>query len=265
MLRESLATIISRTCSGSSVAKADPTNHGSQARVDAAAMRSLVLITHGRICRVPWHSASRVRRAGRYSVAPEHAQRPVSNRSGAEPLGRYHAEAHRRRYAGTMVWVGARYPNECGAGAVGIARSGWSLFAGRGWSRGLAHFLEWILFRTWSSAMEMCCFTSTVSTRSFETATLDAARLADGLRFGGQTVLFSWPSRNKLFDYIADRESAMWSRDALETTLDSLVARITVITSNDDRALAVVTGLSGRSARGARTKSKAPSLRSQGD
>jgi esterase/lipase superfamily enzyme len=61
--------------------------------------------------------------------------------------------------------------------------------------------------------------------QSFETATLDAARLADGLRFGGQTVLFSWPSHNKLFDYIADRESATWSRDALETTLDSLVTR----------------------------------------
>ena len=61
--------------------------------------------------------------------------------------------------------------------------------------------------------------------QSFETATLDAARLADALRFSGQTVLFSWPSRNKLFDYIADRESATWSRDALETTLDSLVTR----------------------------------------
>ena len=33
---------------------------------------------------------------------------------------------------GAMVWVGARYPNERGAGAVGIAGSGWSLFAGRG-------------------------------------------------------------------------------------------------------------------------------------
>ncbi|MEA2981309.1 MAG: hypothetical protein QOF09_3132 [Alphaproteobacteria bacterium] len=61
--------------------------------------------------------------------------------------------------------------------------------------------------------------------QSFETATLDAARLADGLRFSGDTVLFSWPSRNKLFDYMADRESATWSRDALEATLDSLVTR----------------------------------------
>ena len=146
--------------------------------------------------------------------------------------------------------------------------------------------------------------------QSFETAALDAARLADGLRFSGETVLFSWPSHNKLFDYIADRESATWSRDALETTLESLITRpgpgrvnivahsmgamlaveglrqvyakhgpqladrmgavilaapdldidvfsssiarmrpladrITVITSNDDRALAVVTSLSG--------------------
>jgi esterase/lipase superfamily enzyme len=157
--------------------------------------------------------------------------------------------------------------------------------------------------------------------QTFETATLDAARLADGLRFGGETVLFSWPSRNKLFDYIADRESATWSRDALETTLDSLVARpglgrvnivahsmgamlaieglrqayakhgerlldrigaiilaapdldmdvfsasiarmrplatrITVITSNDDRALAVVTSLSGGARVGRAQKAK---------
>ena len=157
--------------------------------------------------------------------------------------------------------------------------------------------------------------------QSFETAALDAARLADGLRFGGQTILFSWPSRNKLFDYIADRESATWSRDALEATLDSLVARpglwtrqyccsqhgrdvgnrrsaaglcqawerlidrigaiilaapdldmdvfsasvarmrplaarITVITSNDDRALAVVTSLSGGARVGRAQKAK---------
>ena len=162
--------------------------------------------------------------------------------------------------------------------------------------------------------------------QSFETATLDAARLADALRFSGRTVLFSWPSRNKLFDYIADRESATWSRDALETTLDSLVtrpgvgrvnivahsmgamlaieglrqiyakygerlsdkigaiilaapdldidvfsssiarmrplaSRISVITSNDDRALAVVTNLSGGARVGRVQKAK---LQAQG-
>jgi esterase/lipase superfamily enzyme len=162
--------------------------------------------------------------------------------------------------------------------------------------------------------------------QSFETATLDAARLAEGLRFDGQTVLFSWPSHNKLFDYMADRESATWSRDALETTLESLVmrpgpgrinivahsmgamlvieslrqayakhgerladrigaiilaapdldidvfssslakmrslaARITVLTSNDDRALAVVTSLSGGPRVGGMQKTK---LQAQG-
>jgi esterase/lipase superfamily enzyme len=60
--------------------------------------------------------------------------------------------------------------------------------------------------------------------QTFTTAVLDAARLSDGLNFHGATVLFSWPSRNKLLDYITDRESALWSRDALETTLDSLIA-----------------------------------------
>ncbi len=58
---------------------------------------------------------------------------------------------------------------------------------------------------------------------SFADATLDAARLSDALHFRGNTVVFSWPSRNSVLDYMADRESAMWSRDALEDALDDLL------------------------------------------
>ena len=60
--------------------------------------------------------------------------------------------------------------------------------------------------------------------QTFETSALDAARLADGIRFHGTTMLFSWPSRAHLFDYGYDRDSAMWSRDALQTVLDGLIA-----------------------------------------
>lgn len=59
---------------------------------------------------------------------------------------------------------------------------------------------------------------------TFESTALDAARLSDALRFRGDTVLFSWPSRDSLFDYLVDRESAMWSRDALEDTLNTMAA-----------------------------------------
>lgn len=59
--------------------------------------------------------------------------------------------------------------------------------------------------------------------QSFETAALDAARLSDGLAFRGETMLFSWPSKNSLMSYMYDRESAMWSRDALEAMLDELI------------------------------------------
>ena len=55
--------------------------------------------------------------------------------------------------------------------------------------------------------------------QTFETAALDAARLSEGIRFRGDTMLFSWPSKASLFDYGYDRESAMWSRDALERVL----------------------------------------------
>lgn len=60
--------------------------------------------------------------------------------------------------------------------------------------------------------------------QTFERAALDAARLSDGVRFRGETMLFSWPSRARLSDYIYDRESAFYSRDAFESMLDHLIA-----------------------------------------
>jgi len=60
--------------------------------------------------------------------------------------------------------------------------------------------------------------------QTFEMAALDAARLSDGVRFRGETMMFSWPSKAKLLDYGYDRESAMWSRDALERVLDDVMA-----------------------------------------
>jgi esterase/lipase superfamily enzyme len=59
---------------------------------------------------------------------------------------------------------------------------------------------------------------------TFESAALDAARLSDALKFRGNTVLFSWPSRNSVLGYMSDRESAAFSRDALDDTLDDLLS-----------------------------------------
>lgn len=60
--------------------------------------------------------------------------------------------------------------------------------------------------------------------QTFETAALDAARLSDNIKFRGETMLFSWPSKARLSDYIYDRESALWSRDAFESMVDNLIA-----------------------------------------
>ena len=60
--------------------------------------------------------------------------------------------------------------------------------------------------------------------QTFETAVLDGARLSDGIKFRGRTMVFSWPSKAGLFDYAYDRESAMWSRDDFEGVLHSTVA-----------------------------------------
>jgi esterase/lipase superfamily enzyme len=59
---------------------------------------------------------------------------------------------------------------------------------------------------------------------TFEAAALDGARLSHGIRFHGETMVFSWPSKAQLFDYGYDRESAMWSRDALEQVIAGLIA-----------------------------------------
>jgi esterase/lipase superfamily enzyme len=59
---------------------------------------------------------------------------------------------------------------------------------------------------------------------SFESAALSAAQLSDGIRFRGATALFTWPSAASTFNYVGDRESAMWSRDALEDLLTALAS-----------------------------------------
>jgi esterase/lipase superfamily enzyme len=60
--------------------------------------------------------------------------------------------------------------------------------------------------------------------QTFETAALDAANLSDGIKFRGRTMVFSWPSKAEFFDYAYDRDSAMWSRDAFERVLSSIVS-----------------------------------------
>ncbi|HEY8382805.1 MAG TPA: alpha/beta hydrolase [Microvirga sp.] len=54
---------------------------------------------------------------------------------------------------------------------------------------------------------------------SFETAAVSAAQLGNGIGFQGATALFTWPSAASTLSYVSDRESAMWSRDAMEDLL----------------------------------------------
>lgn len=58
---------------------------------------------------------------------------------------------------------------------------------------------------------------------TFETAAIGAAQLSAGIGFPGATAVFTWPSGGGTFDYGYDRESALWSRDALEDLLMALV------------------------------------------
>jgi esterase/lipase superfamily enzyme len=98
---------------------------------------------------------------------------------------------------------------------------------------------------------------------TFEQAALDAAFLSNDIRFAGDTMLFSWPSRAGtlgLFDYGYDHESAVWSRDAFEDVLDELAAsrqvgRINIVAHSMGTML-VMEALRQRSAQGAAATNK---------
>jgi esterase/lipase superfamily enzyme len=59
---------------------------------------------------------------------------------------------------------------------------------------------------------------------SFAEVRMRAAQIAADSRFGGVPILFTWPSKNELFGYVADKDSAMASRDALEELLERVAA-----------------------------------------
>src|SRR5271165_2531847 len=56
----------------------------------------------------------------------------------------------------------------------------------------------------------------------FEEAVFRFAQIAHDANAPVVPVLFTWPSRGRLFDYVYDRESAVYSRDALETMLQAM-------------------------------------------
>lgn len=59
--------------------------------------------------------------------------------------------------------------------------------------------------------------------QTFEAAAQDAAVLSQGIRFAGNSVLFSWPSKGGLLDYGYDRESALIARDHLAEALTAIL------------------------------------------
>jgi esterase/lipase superfamily enzyme len=57
---------------------------------------------------------------------------------------------------------------------------------------------------------------------SFDEARSRAAQIVADTHFGGVAVLFTWPSRNELFGYVSDKDSATASRDALQALFRDL-------------------------------------------
>ena len=59
---------------------------------------------------------------------------------------------------------------------------------------------------------------------SFDEARARAAQIVADSRFGGVAVLFTWPTKQRLFGYASDKDSAMASRDALQALLQDISA-----------------------------------------
>jgi len=57
---------------------------------------------------------------------------------------------------------------------------------------------------------------------NFGEAVVRIAQLTDDMPFAGVPVLFSWPSRARLAEYIYDRDSATYSRQYLSATIEAL-------------------------------------------
>ena len=81
---------------------------------------------------------------------------------------------------------------------------------------------------------------------SFETAATSTVQLSEGIGFRGATGLFTWPSAGSTLSYVSDRESAMWSRDALEDLLTAIAktpsgGRIHIVAHSMDTLLTLET------------------------
>ena len=78
----------------------------------------------------------------------------------------------------------------------------------------------------------------------FEEAVYRFAQIAHDSGAGVLPVLFTWPSRGKLLDYLYDRDSATYSRDGLEAVLQGLVkdpnvAQISILAHSMGNVVAV--------------------------
>ena len=56
----------------------------------------------------------------------------------------------------------------------------------------------------------------------FDDAVIRFAQIVEDTQFNGMPVLFSWPSRGSITDYGYDKDSANFSRDAMESVLQTL-------------------------------------------
>lgn len=72
------------------------------------------------------------------------------------------------------------------------------------------------------SSRHVLLFVHGYNTR-FEEAVYRFAQITHDANAPVVPVLFTWPSRGRLFDYAYDRESAIYSRDALEAVLQAMV------------------------------------------
>lgn len=92
---------------------------------------------------------------------------------------------------------------------------------------------------------------------SYPEAVFRMAQIATDLRFEGRLILFSWPSFAQVPAYVADRESANYSRDYLERLLDD-VARTPGVSKVHLAAHSMGNWLAAETFRQARLRASSP-------
>jgi len=142
-------------------------------------------------------------------------QRYTAGRNAAVDYTRFEVSIPPEREVGEISWAGARFDARTDFGVVRAGRYG----SAAGFRADIARELRALP----APDREVVVFVHGYN-NNFASGLFRVAQLAHDYDTPGIVAHFSWPSAGQPFGYVFDRESATFSRDALETFLRDLSA-----------------------------------------